>query len=797
MRSTGPGGGASKPRRTRAPGRTWLGGLALACALIFAAPRGVLGADSAFPEPPSLEPAIHFWVRVYTEIDTDSGFIHDDENLSVVYETLHFDPNTSPRERERRVDAARDRYVAALKRIAKTTGPLAPEDQRIRDLWGEQGTPARLLEATDHVRFQLGQSDRFRAGLERSGQWETHIAETLAKLGLPPELAVLPHVESSFNPAAHSKAGAAGLWQFMRSTGRRYMRIDSTVDDRLDPFRSTEAAAQLLSYNYRLLGTWPLAITAYNHGAAGMRRAVETLGTEDIATIVRDYKSPSFGFASRNFYASFLAALEVDKNWEKYFGSLKRAPEARFQEIALPIRASVSALERALGIDRDTLRELNPALRAVCWRGLRPVPKGYRLRLPIGDTQWTATLVAQRLGGVPAAAGALLASNALPASGAVGNPVPGNSVPGNAVAVDASVVDTGSSRHRVRRGETLASLAEEYGISATTLASLNGMRPTARLRTGHYIRLPSGAQVVKVAALEPIPVTAARLGAAGIYIVQSGDSLPEIATKVGVSESELLALNHLPDPDFMFEGQRLRVSGSGAGTAEPAAAARAGASAEEPLTAAAGAGQAGQAASGGVPAEVAELESDEDAQAVASVVKPGALSQPVSAAQQEALGPGLGPAAVEVTATADPTDYSIAKNDTIIVAAAETLGHYADWLGIPAQRLRTLNHMRYGRPVVIGHRVKLDFAKVPREEFEGRRREYHRALEASYFAAHRIAGTETYLARRGDSLWNLTLRYEHLPIWLLQQYNPDVDFSEMRPGTQIVVPRVEDLSAGG
>ena len=104
--------------------------------------------------------------------------------------------------------------------------------------------------------------------------------------------------------------------------------------------------------------------------------------------------------------------------------------------------------------------------------------------------------------------------------------------------------------------------------------------------------------------------------------------------------------------------------------------------------------------------------------------------------------------------------------------------------------------MRYGRPVVIGHRVRLDFRKVSHEEFEAKRREYHRALEASYFDAHRIAGTETYLARRGDSLWNLTLRYEHLPIWLLQQYNPDVDFSAMRPGTQIVVPRVEDLSAG-
>src|SRR5213076_396741 len=181
--------------------------------------------------------------------------------------------------------------------------------------------PSRLHAATEDVRFQLGQADRFRAGLIRSGAWETHIAQVLANLGLPAELAVLPHVESSFNPAAYSKVGAAGLWQFMRSMGRRYMRIDSAVDYRLDPFRSTEAAAQLL---------------AYNHGTAGVRRAKETLGTDDIARIVRSYSSRTFGFASRNFYVSFLAALDIDRNPEKYFGALQKQTEARFQEVQVP-----------------------------------------------------------------------------------------------------------------------------------------------------------------------------------------------------------------------------------------------------------------------------------------------------------------------------------------------------------------------------------------------------------------------------------------------------------------------------
>ncbi len=301
----------------------WLAGwlLVLAMAPLFAA-------ETPVPRPPGLERDVQFWLRVYTEVTTNGGFLHDERNLAVVYEKMEFGSNSSPRDRQKLVDDKRNKYIAALKRIAAANGgPLSEDDQHIKDLWGDEGVPARLLVAVDSIRFQLGQADRFREGLVRSGAWSSHIAEVFANQGLPAELAVLPHVESSFNPAAYSKVGAAGLWQFMRSTGRRYMRIDSSMDDRLDPFRSTEAAAQLLAYNYRLLGTWPLALTAYNHGAAGMRRAKESVGTDDIERIVRNYKSPSFGFASRNFYVSFLAALEIDHNPEKYFKDLEPLPQ--------------------------------------------------------------------------------------------------------------------------------------------------------------------------------------------------------------------------------------------------------------------------------------------------------------------------------------------------------------------------------------------------------------------------------------------------------------------------------------
>jgi membrane-bound lytic murein transglycosylase D len=644
----------------------------VACAV--AAPA--FGADEAMPRPAALEPDVQFWIRVYTQTDTNAGFLHDQYNLAVVYDTLHFAPDSSPSARERQVDAAREQVAAALKRIAASgEAPLSADDQRIRDLWGADVSPSRLREAVDDIRFQLGQSDRFRAGLIRSGAWETHIAETLANRGLPAELAVLPHVESSFNPAAYSKVGAAGLWQFMRSTGRRYMRIDSAVDDRLDPFRSTEAAAQLLGYNYRVLGTWPLALTAYNHGTAGMLRAKETLHTDDIVTILRHYNSRTFGFASRNFYVSFLAALDIDRNYEKYFGPVQRLGEARFQELTLPSYVTMGTLERLLGVQADELRALNPALLRPVWDGRLRVPRAFRLRLPHGAEQWSSEELARKL-----------APNELYA----GQPAP--------------------RRYRVQEGDTLAKLAERYGVPIETLARMNRVRVSAALKVGRTITLPEGAPITVAAASAPVPASGAESGA--------------------------------------------------------------------------------------VSAEVAQRESAEDAAALATVTVYASRAQPVSAAQAEALSPALGPAA-DTQQSPDPTDYTVGADDTIRVAAEETLGHYADWLSVSAQRLRTLNHMSARKPVLVGHRLKLDFQKVPHDAFEQRRREYHQQLQAAYFAAHRIAGTQIYIARSGDSLWTVTKRAGLLPLWLLQQYNPDVDFAELRAGTQIVMPRVELVANGG
>jgi membrane-bound lytic murein transglycosylase D len=657
-------------------------------------------ADPALPYPPQLQRDVNFWVRVYTQIDTDSGYLHDQYNLAVVYDTVHFPPNSSQRARQRIVNSARDHYVAELHRIASGEAPLSLEDQHIKALWGADASPERLLEATDDIRFQLGQANRFKSGLIRSGAWQQDIAQALKDEGLPPELAALPLVESSYNPRAYSKVGAAGLWQFMPSTGRRFMRIDRAVDNRMDPFAATDAAAQLLAYNHRILGTWPLALTAYNHGVAGMRRAVETLGTTDIVTIVRHYQSRTFGFASRNFYVSFLAALKIERDPQRYFGAIVPMREEQFRQVRMPAYVSVGPLERALAIDPEKLRELNPALRPAVWRGRLAVPRGYELRLPAGGRALTVAMLAKRLG--PAE---LLAS-------------------------------------APRRARPLAARSQLVAAVMKPAQSSTAPAVVAAAAPPYYSRVALAASAAGPAS---VPASA-----------PAGDSLLQTAARFGMRSQHLLDFNGI-DGD---------APGAGSATDSTLMNSQRGALTAPPQT------------------EESAATADEG-------------EQPVSAAQADEDSPSLGPTDVSAQSqNPDPTDYSVARNETIQVAAAETLGHYAEWLGVRASDLRRINRMRFRTPVIVGHRIRLDFRRVPPGEFEARRRQYHQALEASYFASHRIDGTQQYVAQRGDSLWTLTQRFSQLPLWLLRQYNPDTDFTDLHPGTQLVVPRIEDVSSG-
>src|SRR5882672_7358553 len=535
-------------------------------------------APDPFVHPPQLERDVRFWIRVYTEVTTDQGLLHDDWNLGLVYEVLRFDPAASPAQRERRVAEAKARYTSLLKRFAAgSADDLTPHERRILHAFGERATPADFRDAIERIRFQLGQADRFHEGLIRSAVWEKQIARTLTQHGVPAEIAALPHVESSFNLAAYSKVGAAGLWQFMPSTARRFMRVDKVVDERLDPYSATEAAANLMLYNYRLLGTWPLAVTAYNHGPGGLRRAQDELGTSDIAVIVKRYQGTTFGFASRNFYVAFLAALEVDRNADKYFGPITRLPDTESTPVELPDYISVDALAKAFKTDMGALRVLNPALRPPIWNGSRLVPRDYKLRLP----------------GTPPPAEITAGWARLPPT-------------------QRYVAQRNDGAHRLRRGETLAGVAAASGVSLSRLLAANGWSSAHAAARGDVVRIPMPASRAEMAG-----------GAAALAAVSPSPS--------GISPAEALpapVADAVPPP----------------------------------------------AASPPSPAEV-------------RAARPP--SEPVSqrqTANKDSLLPVASP-----TGNSDTTNYEVGADNTVIVQAEETLGHFADWARVDSRALRALN----------------------------------------------------------------------------------------------------------
>lgn len=733
---------------------------------------GALAQESLFPRPAELEPAVQFWTRVYTEVDTHSGFIHDDLRLDIVYETIKVAEDLSSRERRRHIEHAIDTYEAILNKLGSGARErLSDEEQRVLALF-PAGTPnAEFKAAADRVRFQLGQSDRFRAGLIRSGTWKQYIYDVLDKHGLPRELASLPHVESSFDPTAYSKVGAAGMWQFTRSTGARYMQIDHVVDERRDPFLATDAAARLLADNFSVVQTWPLALTAYNHGLEGMRRAVVQQGTTDIATIVKKYQSRSFQFASRNFYTAFLAALEIDTHAEKYFPGVNLRAPSDTAVVAAPDFVKSRRLADALNLRESVLQDLNPALMDAVWAGSKYVPKGFPLRVP----RSTAAVADELLAALDK--GERYASQVL------------------------------DNQYRVRGGDTLSEVATQYHVSLAALMRANNLSGRETIRVGQVINLPTGAQggapvPTLLASNEPEakPPTSSVVpaGAPGTYTVRGGDSIAKIAKRLKMSEQSLLAANSLSSTDKIFAGQTLRVPGSSElATAGVVAANTPPPSPPELIPAAAVAVVAPPTS----PFEGPLLEDELEAALTPAVSDDGKPSAPDNAGEGETEGTTENAlASTQPELAADPSDYSVSLSNEITVQALETLGHYADWLNLPTQKLRDLNHIKAREAVVIGQALTLDFSKVDAPTFEQRRRMYQQQRQDEFFAAYQIEDVASHVIKPGESLWVLAERTYKVPVWLLRQYNPDLNLDRVAPGVVVKFPKlraVDSDSAAG
>ena len=344
-----------------------------------------------------LKKHVQFWIRIYSEFTTNQSLIHDAKYPEIIYEVVDLnkdanDFNISSRDREKRyqnkVKMLKDYYTKVLLSIhKKKTDPskLNEVEKRIAQLFASVQEPNKFFNAAHgkRMRIQLGQKDRFQQGLYYSGRYLSAMEQIFRDKGVPVEITRLPFVESSFNLMARSKVGASGIWQFMRSTGKLYLKINEITDERNDPIRATHAAAELLKMNYESLGSWSLAITAYNHGRKGMMRAVRKIGSDQLSDIIENYRSRSFGFASSNFYAEFLAALEVERNTEKYFGKIERDKPVDFSEFVLNDFIDIHDLSTYSRIPLDSLLELNPCLTENVVKKKFLVPAGFSLRIPI------------------------------------------------------------------------------------------------------------------------------------------------------------------------------------------------------------------------------------------------------------------------------------------------------------------------------------------------------------------------------------------------------------------------------
>lgn len=307
----------------------------------------------AFAIPKGMEKQVQFWVDIYTKYSTNQGVIHDAENVETVYEVVDLTGLVGERAQQKKIDEVKK--VIGLK--------LSKEEK-------------------ERLRFQLGQKDRMQDAIFYSGRYIEDMEKIFRDAKVPVELTRLAFVESSFNIMARSKVGASGIWQIMPYTAKPYKMISATVDKRNHPMEATKLAAKLLRQNYTMLQSWPLAVTGYNHGPTGVRKMTENYKTRELGELIANVRSrKSFGFASRNFYASFLAAVEVEKNANKYFGSVVWSKPLDAQDLKLPVSVKYKEIVSWFDGDDRKAQIFNPHLTFKARKG-HPIPAKTVIAVP-------------------------------------------------------------------------------------------------------------------------------------------------------------------------------------------------------------------------------------------------------------------------------------------------------------------------------------------------------------------------------------------------------------------------------
>jgi len=393
------------------------------------------------------------------------------------------------------------------------------EGIRISDLVIQFPLSNRVLEEIDEI--QNAYPKNFQAGLDRSHRYRNFIQAELAKAGLPDDLMWLAMVESQFTPKIVSRVGASGMWQFMRSTGRRLgLRIDEYVDERFNWEKSTRAAtAYLLELYKRFDGEWPLAISAYNMGEGGLERAIAAAGGErDLWKLIEiPSESTRIQLETKKFYPKLIASILVAKDPERFGFTWNPTPPE--QTVRVPIKGSYSltALNNASGFPVGTLKRLNPDL----IRGVTPPSGEYSIAVP-ADGASTVLASLKKLSQIKAETYVARGS--------------------------------GSISHTIKRGETLSTIAEKYHVSQNAIMKANRLKSAHRLIAGRKLTIPGVSTSSSSSAKSD---SRSSYSSGQTYTVQKGDTLSEIASKKKVSLADLMKWNKKTKKSRLKIGEKL------------------------------------------------------------------------------------------------------------------------------------------------------------------------------------------------------------------------------------------------
>lgn len=352
--------------------------------------------SEAFHVPVGLNLRVQFWFDVYTKYGLEERVIHSQKYPWLIFKVVDVAPilyAESPslqwlrnQKAEKVVHAELSRTKLQLLKIAHTKSleNLSEEEQLLVNVL--QALPGKLQKNAQIIagslRIQTGQKEVFQEGLSLSRQFLPQMDEIFKSQKLPTELTRIPLVESSFNDLATSKAGASGVWQFIGNTGKKFLMVNSNIDERRSPIKSAAAAALVLKEDYMLLKhEWPLAVTAYNHGPGGVRHAAKVSKSYELATIITKYQSKSFGFATSNYYSEFLAALYAEKYQDEIFGATGPDENSHTQVVRLSRNMHAHELLSKIDMPEDDFIDLNPELRKAVQKN-SSLPKGFRLHIP-------------------------------------------------------------------------------------------------------------------------------------------------------------------------------------------------------------------------------------------------------------------------------------------------------------------------------------------------------------------------------------------------------------------------------